>query len=343
MDINRLKEILEEITNLSILVVGDYFLDKYLIIDPDLGEKSLETGLDAHQVIEKRLSPGAAGTVVNNLRALGWKNITALGFTGDDGDGFELIKSLKNIGVNTDEMYKTPIRFTPVYTKPMVREGTLLRELNRLDIKNRLPLPSQVEDHILIRLGHISHNVDAIMVLDQVSEGGCGVITERVREELALIGRRKGSPVIYADSRENTRFFNDIIVKCNREELLRAFNHDRSRGVRDDDLINYGKKLFEKNRRPVFVTLGGKGQLVFDSGSVLHIPGVGVKGPLDICGAGDAASSGIVSALCCNVSPGDAALLGNIVASITIQQLGTTGTARPDQIISRFNEIGNKQ
>ena len=31
----------------SVAVVGDYFLDRYLIIDPELTEQSIETELDA--------------------------------------------------------------------------------------------------------------------------------------------------------------------------------------------------------------------------------------------------------------------------------------------------------
>ena len=36
---------------LTVLVVGDFFLDKYLIIEHALAETSLETGLEAHQVV----------------------------------------------------------------------------------------------------------------------------------------------------------------------------------------------------------------------------------------------------------------------------------------------------
>jgi sugar/nucleoside kinase (ribokinase family) len=94
-----------------------------------------------------------------------------------------------------------------------------------------------------------------------------------------------------------------------------------------------------KNSRPVFVTIGSKGQIVFDGEKVTEIPAVPAEGPFDICGAGDATTSGIISALCCGAGYCDAALLGNTVASITIQQLGTTGTASPEQVLARFREF----
>ena len=57
-----------------------------------------------------------------------------------------------------------------------------------------------------------------------------------------------------------------------------------------------------------------------------------VTGEIDPVGAGDSCTSGIVSALCAGASPEEAGLLGNLVASVTVQKLGTTGTASPEEI-----------
>ena len=71
MDAERLQDLLLRFPKCRIAVLGDFFLDKYLDVDPALAEVSLETGKTAHQVVSIRCSPGAAGTVVNNLAALG--------------------------------------------------------------------------------------------------------------------------------------------------------------------------------------------------------------------------------------------------------------------------------
>ena len=52
-------------------MVGDFFLDRYLLIDPAKAETSIETGLPVYNVVEVRAQPGAAGTILNNLVALG--------------------------------------------------------------------------------------------------------------------------------------------------------------------------------------------------------------------------------------------------------------------------------
>src|SRR5438552_7516234 len=69
----RLESILARIPELTIGVVGDVFLDRYLDLDAALTEPSLETGLDAYQVVRVRAQAGAAGTVLNNPAGLGVK------------------------------------------------------------------------------------------------------------------------------------------------------------------------------------------------------------------------------------------------------------------------------
>jgi sugar/nucleoside kinase (ribokinase family) len=49
--------------------------------------------------------------------------------------------------------------------------------------------------------------------------------------------------------------------------------------------------------------------------------------------------AGIVSALCCGASPAEAAAVGNLVASITVQQIGTTGTATRKQVLERNKDV----
>src|SRR5213080_2788167 len=95
----RLDQILGRIPTLTVGVVGDLFLDRYLDIDAALTEPSIETGLDAYQVVRVRSSPGAAGTVINNLIALGVKQVWPVAVIGDDGEGYELRQALQAQGV----------------------------------------------------------------------------------------------------------------------------------------------------------------------------------------------------------------------------------------------------
>ncbi|MDR0870490.1 MAG: PfkB family carbohydrate kinase [Planctomycetaceae bacterium] len=324
-----IEKILSRFPTLRIAVIGDYFLDRYWDIDPVLDESSIETGLTAQQVVRCRYAPGAAGTVVNNLAALGVGKIFAAGFTGNDGEGYVLRKKLGNIGVNQQFLLETPHRQTPCYTKPL-RNGI---EGNRFDIKNRTKTPPDVEERIAESLRLLAGRVDAIMIMDQVSEEDSGVITDSVRNELICLGSKADSPLIYADSRERIGLFRNILVKCNDKELLNVFGKIPSGNITIDELKGYGVKLSEKTKKTVFVTLGANGQLVVNADETVHVPAVPVSGEIDICGAGDSASAGIVASLCSGAGPAEAAYIGNVIASITIRQLGCTGTATPEEVL----------
>src|SRR5262249_21208964 len=100
------EQILTRLPTLTIGLVGDLFLDRYLDIDPSLTEPSIETGLDAYQVTAVRSYPGAAGTVINNLVALGVKEVCALAVIGDDGEGYELRQALDRQGVSCRWLYQ---------------------------------------------------------------------------------------------------------------------------------------------------------------------------------------------------------------------------------------------
>jgi bifunctional ADP-heptose synthase (sugar kinase/adenylyltransferase) len=285
------------------------------------------------------MSPGAAGTILNNLHALGVGKLLAVGFAGKDGNGYELLRCLKDINVNTNYITRTEELITPTYTKPMRMEIYGYRELNRLDSKNHVKISKNIEDKMVDNLYETIGKVDAIIALDQVEEAGSGTISPKMKKALADIGERYPNLVVYGDSRAYISQYKNIYVKCNARELVKI-NEGKTEDEEDlDKIAKFGSKLSVQNGKPVFVTLGEKGILVVNGSETALIPAVTVEGPLDICGAGDSASAAIVCALACGCTNEEAAFLANIVASITIQQIGTTGTATPDQIKERFRSL----
>jgi rfaE bifunctional protein kinase chain/domain len=330
-----LERLLGTIPHLRIAVVGDLFLDRYLDIDAELSEPSVETSLDSYQVVRVRPSPGAAGTVINNLAALGIGQIHVVAVIGDDGEGYELLQALRAMpAVQTTHVLARPDRRTPTYTKPMLCvAGQPPRELNRLDIKNRRPLPSETEAEVIRGLDTLWAGVDAVLVLDQVSEANCGVVTANVRRHLAERGQADPQRVVLADSRERIGLFTHMQIKPNEAECLRAV-------AGAADAATAAMTLARRNGRPVFCTRGERGTLVAAAGrdSVL-VAAYPVTGPIDTVGAGDSTSAAIGCALASGLTQAEAAAFGNLVASITIQQLGTTGTASPAQVRRRWQEV----
>ena len=63
-----------------------------------------------------------------------------------------------------------------------------------------------------------------------------------------------------------------------------------------------------------------------------RVRGVAVLGPIDPVGAGDSTSAGIVLGRTSGLDAAESAALGCLVASITVQKIGTTGTASPGEL-----------
>jgi bifunctional ADP-heptose synthase (sugar kinase/adenylyltransferase) len=111
---DRLETVLTSLPRLTIGLVGDLFLDRYLEIEP-VHELSIETGLEAYQVSQVRNSPGALGTVLNNLATLGVGLLVPVTVIGDDGHGYDLLKEVKKLPVDPSQIICSPRRLTPAH------------------------------------------------------------------------------------------------------------------------------------------------------------------------------------------------------------------------------------
>jgi len=333
---DRLESILTSLPRLTIGLVGDLFLDRYLQIDP-VHELSIETGLEAYQVSNVRNSPGALGTVLNNLAALGVGLLVPVTVIGDDGHGYDLLKEIRKLPVDPSQIICSPRRLTPTYTKPMKPDGGgVPRELNRIDVRTRQALSEEETKLLCQRFEKVFHTSDGMIVLDQIVAPEQGVVNVLVRSLLCDLAEQHPEKLIFVDSRANLSKFQRGTLKGNLTEIAGRVDHDENPV---SAATSAAAALCRKTGRPTFCTLGDRGILVARPGEEpTLVAGVRVAGPLDIVGAGDAATSGIVTSLLAGADELEAATMGNLVASITVQQLGTTGTATPDQVHRRWME-----
>lgn len=330
---DRLTALTARFADLRIAVLGDFFLDKYFEIDPALVETSVETGRHAHQVTAVRHTPGAAGTVVNNLVALGARHIAALGVTGDDGAGWELRRDLAALGCDLAHLHTEPACVTPVYLKPCDRTRPgLAGEHDRYDIKNRRPLPARAGDTLLASLDALLPHLDALIIMDQVPEEGCGVMSPALIAALGERAPRFPNTVFWADSRRRIRLYRHVTVKPNQFELVDEKNPLPGASVPDEVLAAETEAFAAAAGAPVFATAEHRGVRVSGPDPVT-VPPVRIAPPIDPTGAGDSFTAGAVLALAAGATRPEAALVGNLVASVTIRQLGKTGTASPADLI----------
>jgi rfaE bifunctional protein kinase chain/domain len=330
----RFSEIASKYAALRIAVVGDFCLDRYLEIDPAKAEVSIETGLPVHNVINVRAQPGGAGTIVNNLAALGVGTILPAGMAGEDGEGYELTHALGSVaGVRMNHFVHTKHRRTFTYCKPLIIEAHKPPvELNRLDLKNWTPTSAWLQGLLINQLQEVAALADAIIVLDQVDIPETGVVTQKVLAALGSLVEAQPELLVLADSRRGLRGFPPVVFKMNATELSALTGAPGE--LSPEQIEAAAAALASSNGRNVFITLAARGILgATANGQVEYVPALPVRGEIDVVGAGDAVTANLVAAGAAGATLGESLEIANAAASVVVHKLGTTGTASAAEIL----------
>jgi len=316
-------EILSALPRLAALVVGDICLDRWCTYDPSAAEPSRETGIPRTAVVSVEVTPGAGGTVANNLAALGVGRVAVLGAIGHDGHGDELSRALSRRGIDSSLSVRSDRIQTFTYTK-LINRSTGIEDRPRIDFINVHPVPAAVERLILDRLQQTIHAFDVILVSDQAETSQGGVVTPALRDLLANLALHYPEKVILADSRTRIEQFRNLIVKPNQQEAETACRSLLGR-------LDYAELRRQLQAPLMIVTHGSRGVLLLDSQGETWVETNPIDNPVDICGAGDSFAAGTAVALRVTRDPAAASRFGNRVAGITIMKKGT-GTASPAEI-----------
>jgi rfaE bifunctional protein kinase chain/domain len=314
-------DLLNRMRDLRVLIVGDVCLDRWCRYSPAQTMPSVETGIPRVAVVATETTAGAAGTIANNLAALGAGQISVLGAIGDDGFGFELTRALAARGISSDAAIRTSLIQTFTYTK-LINGDTGVEDLPRVDFINVADLPEPVEAQLIERFEEIAGQFDLVIVSDQAETQTGGVVTPKLRE---IICRRARHQLVWVDSRTRSEHFRHAVVKPNLDEAVRASTRALGR-------VDFEALRNHMNSPLMIVTRGARGASIFDERGERLIPGAAIAKPVDICGAGDSFSAGAAAVLKLTGSPEEAVRFGNIVASITVMKPGT-GTASPGEVI----------
>ncbi|HLK65209.1 MAG TPA: PfkB family carbohydrate kinase [Bryobacteraceae bacterium] len=316
-------EILSGISRLRVLVVGDVCLDRWCRYDPTLADPSRETGIPRVGVVATETTPGAAGTVANNVAALGAR-VAVLGTLGIDGFGYELGRALEARGIESQLLLRSEQISTFTYTK-LINAATGIEDLPRIDFVNTRPVPEELDRELAARLETHAGDYDVILVSDQAETDAGGLVTGAVRAALARIAKAHPHILIWVDSRMRAEHFRGVIVKGNVFEARAACRRVLGR-------IDY-RELRRVTESPLLViTRGANGALLIGEHVPTWVRAKRIEHPVDICGAGDSFSAGAALALKITRDPAAAARFGNQIASITIMKKGT-GTASPEEVL----------
>lgn len=320
-----IEQILTRFTQRSAVVIGDICLDRWCTYDPTTAEPSRETGIPRIGVVSTDTSPGAGGTVANNLAALGVGKVAVLGVIGQDGFGMELKRALEARNILASLLVEAQDMQTFTYTK-LINSKTGVEDLPRVDFITTRALDAAVERRVLDQIQARASQFDVILVSDQAETDAGGVVTPSVRDLLASMAKKNPEKVIWVDSRRRSDLFRDVIVKPNQDEAEQACTRLYGR-------VDYYALRNTVGRKPMIITHGGDGAYVVEDTGITHVKTKKRDNPVDICGAGDSFSAGAAMAMAVTGSAVEAARVGNLVASVTIMKRGT-GTASRAEVLA---------
>jgi sugar/nucleoside kinase (ribokinase family)/phosphoglycolate phosphatase-like HAD superfamily hydrolase len=289
----------------------------------------VETNEATRPVRQQRYSLGGAGNVTSNLAAMGVRDVRAFGVIGTDPFGAEMVRIMKGTGIQTTNLLvQEEVWHTHTYAKPYIHD----KELNRIDFGNYNQLSEKTADLLIANLIGEIPGVDIILVNQQVPSG---IHTAYFKKKLLGVIRQFPSKMFIVDSRNFNDFYDGAIRKMNDTEAARLCGIMRN----PDEVVLYAevvasaKSLYERFRKPLFITRGSKGSLTIDESGISEVPGLMIISKVDTVGAGDSYLAGAASALAAGYSMETSAHIGTFVAGVTVQKLFQTGTATPEEIL----------
>ncbi len=329
MQVAEIKALTGRFPGLSVGVIGDFALDAYWMLEDGVGEVSVETAKRALVVRSQRYSPGGAGNIVTNLAALGVGKIKVFGVIGRDiwgGCLRDLLGALAPADLSSLLCQESEWD-TPVWAKPHLAGD----EQRRLDFGFYNSLDQTVYNALIGNLRAAMPGMDALIVNQQLPNP---LLQGKMIEAVNALAAEFPEKIILVDCRLDIDKYRGMLIKFNDESLVRASGGEVAPGaaVGIDELSASLESAWKEYPRPILVTRGRKGSLVYEKGRMTEVPAVLVTGPVDPVGAGDTMVAAFIAALAAGADTPAAAELGNWAASVTVTKLRQTGTATPAEI-----------
>jgi D-beta-D-heptose 7-phosphate kinase/D-beta-D-heptose 1-phosphate adenosyltransferase len=314
-----LENLLERISNLKMLVIGDLMLDRYIF--GDANRISPEAPVPVIDVEQEKETLGAAGNVALNLRSMGI-DVEVLGSFGLDipGERLKHLLSAHAIKFNSSCQQKN-IR-TILKTRVIVRN----QQLCRLDIEDA-PEKYTLEQNIYLEelLAKIDH-YDGIIFSNYAK----GTITQHIADQ--VIGAAQSHGIVTAADpkpKSGIRFTGIDLLKPNKSEALEMMEIKNSQFNAQDIC----RSIFAEHRpKYLVITLGQDGMLIAKDGEIVEQIASNAQEIFDVSGAGDTAIAFLTAALAAHEPIISAAKLANLASGIVVGKVGTA-TVSPEEIL----------
>ncbi len=299
----------------SILVLGDLFLDEYIV--GRATRLSREAPVPVLEFDRRFFLPGGAANPAHNISALG-STAHQIGVIGDDEAGRMLADRLRQAGIVTSGLVTDITRPTTTKTR-VVAEGTLVfpQQLARIDKLERRPLDGDTTARVVAHLQEIAPRVEALLLSDYKT----GVVNEEIIATALRLSQQHGKLTTVDSQGDLHKFEGFGLVKCNRREAEALLGQELRA---DADFHQAGEDLLaDLGSSAILITRGGEGMsLVSREEGSLHIPAANRSEVFDVTGAGDTVIAVVTLALAAGLSLTEGVYLANYAAGLVVRKLG---------------------
>ena len=307
--------IIENFKNQKILVVGDLMLDQYLI--GSVERISHEAPIPILDVKEINQRPGGAANTAYNIQSLGGKVFLA-GVVGADENGVLLKTLLDEKGIDTTGIAVDSQRKTTLKTRAVAKNQHIVR----IDIEDKKPIRSEIEEKLLSFIGSQIKNLNAVIISDYAK----GVVTPNLARRLIALAK-DNNVLSFVDPKgtEPSKYHGCNIIAPNKQELGALLNIPVERLAQEGRFCQAGKMLLANMMSDnVVVKCSGEGLVVFEkNGNPFRYPAVN-KMPVDVSGAGDTAIAVFALALSSGADFKKAIILSSHACGVSVGKPGTT-------------------
>ncbi len=302
---------LEKISQVRLLVVGDVMLDRYWF--GDVSRISPEAPVPVVKVERLEERPGGAANVARNAAALGAQT-ALISVVGEDDAGRALQRLLQEGGIAAHLQVDAEID-TTVKLRVIGRQQQLLR----IDFETT---PSH--EVLRAKLAEFERQLAHcdIVVLSDYGKGGLTHIGEMIR-----LARAAAKPVLVDPKGDDWgKYAGATVMTPNRAELAGVVGRWHS----ETDMLQKAEKLRgELGLDALLVTRSEEGMSLLTDGHTYHQAAL-AREVYDVSGAGDTVIATLAVMLAAGADWAEAIRVANVAAGIVVGKLGTAVVSRDE-------------
>lgn len=302
---------LDKISRVRLLVVGDVMLDRYWF--GEVNRISPEAPVPVVKVERQEERLGGAANVARNATSLG--AVTALlSVVGDDDAGRTLSRLLEEGQIDAG-LHVDPELDTIVKLRVIGRQQQLLR------IDFETPPSHEI---LQAKLADFERRVaDAdVVILSDYGKGGLTHIAEMIR-----IARDANKPVLVDPKGDEwEKYAGATVITPNRGELKQVVGNWKT----EEELATKAQRLRgDLGLEALLVTRSEEGMTLFSDGETHH-QSAQAREVYDVSGAGDTVIATLAVMLAAGADWGEAIRVANVAAGIVVGKLGTAVVTRDE-------------